>query len=252
MEKQDSSQTKDNLFKKKREIIHNFKFDENVAKIFDDMISRSVPIYNEIHKIIIDLSSKINFKPQDIIYDLGCSTGSTLSLLSSHLKNKAPSLKLRYIGIDSSQDMIKEALVKKHLYKTCTELIQEDLNLVNLLPSKLIIMNYTLQFIKPHLRQEVLKNIYNSLKTGGCFILTEKTISDQTQINNLMTELYYDFKKRNGYSEIEISQKREALEKVLIPRTTNEQINLLKSSGFQTVDTVFKWYNFTCFLGIKQ
>ena len=109
-------------------------------------------------------------------------------------------------------------------------------------------MNYTLQFIPKDSRPQVLSKIYDALQDDGYFILAEKIKSDENDINDLMIELYYDFKRRNGYSELEISQKREALENVLVPLTPKEQINNLKSAGFQKVEMLFRWYNFCCYL----
>ncbi len=115
----------------------------------------------------------------------------------------------------------------------------------------MVIMNYTLQFIPRDRRLGLVKKIYDSLNTGGVFIFSEKIVSSNTSVNDLLTDLYYDFKRRNGYSELEISQKREALENVLIPLTAEEQMELLQKAGFVKCEVLFRWYNFACFIGIK-
>ncbi len=131
------------------------------------------------------------------------------------------------------------------------ELVQSDLEKIVFEPSGFVIMNYTLQFINPLNRLELLQKIYQSLRPGGIFILSEKIKVENSEIESLITDLYYDFKRRNGYSELEISQKREALEKVLNPLTPSSQIELLKIAGFKKVEILFRCYNFACYIGIK-
>ena len=112
-------------------------------------------------------------------------------------------------------------------------------------------MNYTLQFLDPDKRQQVLVNIHNGLREGGVFMLSEKIRVDEEHIHKLLTELYYDFKRRGGYSELEIAQKREALENVLRPITPEQQLEALRDAGFTKVDMIFRWYNFASYIGIR-
>lgn len=233
----------DRFYAQAKEVIPPFKFDEGVAGVFDDMVSRSVPFYDEIHKIILDLG-RYCLNDGDIVYDLGCSTGSTFELLSSFYGHK----NLEFIGIDNSQAMIDKA--REKLGKLA-ELHCQDITEIEFKKSAMIIMNYTLQFLGPIHRQDILCKIYKSLKPGGMFILSEKIESPDDSIQALTTDLYYDFKRRNGYSELEISQKREALEDVLIPFTPEKQIQQLKNAGFTKVEMIFRWYNFALYLGIK-
>jgi tRNA (cmo5U34)-methyltransferase len=242
---------KDHIFNTKKKFISNFSFNDEVAEVFDDMVSRSVPFYAEIHKIILDLVDSY-YCPGDQIYDLGCSTGTTISILSRHIQNKfkkgAPSI----FGVDNSPQMLKKCQEKlqSHLIEN-VELICEDINETVFLPSKIFIMNYTLQFLPPEEREKLIHRIYQSLKPGGIFILSEKIISENDEIDALLVKLYYDFKRRNGYSELEISQKREALENVMTPVTVNDQLSMLKSAGFKKTDVLFRWYNFACYFAIK-
>ncbi len=242
---------KDNIFSKKLNKITKFEFDETVASVFDDMLNRSIPFYDEIHKIILDIL-EYTFHNNDTIYDLGCSTGTTLTLLHNFLKFKKNTSRFKLIGIDNSMPMIKKAKIKLQQNKiTNTKLMCSDLEKIKLSTSGMIIMNYTLQFIPEKKRETLIKTIFDSLREGGIFIFSEKIISNNENINDLLTTLYYNFKKRNGYSEIEIAQKREALENVLIPLAPNSQIELLKNAGFKKVETIFRWYNFASFIGIK-
>jgi len=238
---------KDTIFKSKLEKIKDFEFNEEVATVFDDMVSRSIPFYSEIHRIILDIISK-SFLDGDTIYDLGCSTGNTLSFISDFLGDRKSNL----IGVDNSPSMLSVCSKKfnENGIKN-VELIQSDIENVDYKKCGIFIMNYTLQFINPLNRLKLLQKIYQSLRPGGVFILSEKIKVENNEIDDLFIDLYYDFKRRNGYSELEIAQKREALEKVLNPLTPTSQIELLKMAGFKKVEVLFRWYNFASYIGIK-
>jgi tRNA (cmo5U34)-methyltransferase len=158
----------------------------------------------------------------------------------------------KLVGIDNSPSML--SICEKKLLENGVknyELKLSGLENIEFETSGFNIMNYTLQFINPLNRLELLQKIYKSLRPEGVFILSEKIKVENKEIDDLFTDLYYDFKRRNGYSELEISQKREALEKVLNPLTPNSQIELLKMAGFKKVETLFRWYNFASYIGIK-
>jgi tRNA (cmo5U34)-methyltransferase len=238
---------RDTYFSEPMKEIKPFVFDEGVAEVFDDMVSRSVPFYHEIHRIIKDLLNYY-FKDGDSIYDFGCSTGTTIELMSKHLWDKDA----RFVGVDNSAAMIAKAKAKlSHLWHPY-ELVTDDIEAVDLFQAGVVVMNYTLQFIPKERRPALLKKIYSGLRPGGIFIFTEKIDSEDSEIHELLTTLYYDFKKRQGYSELEIAQKREALERVLVPHTPESQLALLKEAGFKKNAMIFRWYNFACFIGIKD
>ncbi|MCK5883515.1 MAG: carboxy-S-adenosyl-L-methionine synthase CmoA [Bacteriovoracaceae bacterium] len=240
---------KDKIFDTELKKIKGFEFNSDVAEVFDDMLSRSIPFYDEIHRIILDLAGRLKLD-NEIIYDIGCSTGTTISIVDKFLKNKKQ--KANFIGIDSSGPMLEKCRAKLKRKKiTNTELICDSIENIKLQKSMFAVMNYTLQFIDTAKRPELLKKIYRSLKPGGVFVLSEKIKCTNHTVNDLLIDLYYDFKRRNGYSELEISQKREALENVLVPLTPERQIELLKKAGFKKVEVIFRWYNFACFIGIK-
>lgn len=254
-----NNNTLDRVFGEKLPVIRDFEFNEQVANAFDDMVSRSVPFYHEIHGIILDILDRIvekrpASKPEaSCIYDLGCSTGTTLSLIYRHFAKKKIARDFKFIGVDNSVHMIKKCREKMLSTRVKNfELICDRIENVTCDPAMMVIMNYTLQFIDVKDRLLLLKKIHQGLEKGGVLILSEKIKSDDRDINNFLTDLYYDFKRRNGYSELEISQKREALENVLIPLPPEKQISLLKEAGFKTFETIFRWYNFACFIGIKQ
>lgn len=238
---------KDTIFKNKLERIEDFQFNQEVALAFDDMVSRSIPFYKEIQSIILDILSKA-FLEGDLIYDLGCSTGNTILSIGEYLKGR----RYKLVGIDNSAPMLEVCQRKISQYNmTDVQLIRGNLEKINFQQCGMAIMNYTLQFIHPFKRLQVLQKIHKSLRQDGIFILSEKIKVEDGQFQSLFTELYYDFKRRNGYTELEISQKREALEKVLKPFTPDAQLELLKIAGFKKVETLFRWYNFACYLGIK-
>ncbi len=242
----------DQIFSQKRNFISNFKFDENVARVFDDMVQRSVPFYDEIHKIICDLVPKYLRNDHDTFLDLGCSTGTTITIVDHFLKAHTNSPNINFVGVDNSGPMLKicEEKFLKHQVLNA-KLYEMSLPELPAIKSKMVVMNYTLQFIAPNKREKLLQDIYELVEPGGVFLLAEKIKTNDTQIEELTTDLYYDFKRRNGYSELEISQKREALEEVMIPDAPEEQIALLKKVGFKSSEMVFRWYNFACYLCLK-
>ncbi|MDD0851934.1 carboxy-S-adenosyl-L-methionine synthase CmoA [Halobacteriovorax sp. GB3] len=242
--------SRDEVFRTKLRTIKGFEFNQQVADVFDDMVSRSIPFYDEIHRIILDLIDR-GLKNKGKIYDLGCSTGTTFALIDGHLKSKNEQTP-KYFGIDMSAPMLEKAKTKleKHGVENF-ELRDEDVCETEISDASMVVMNYTLQFIEKSQRLELLKKIYNNLEEGGLFVLSEKLLCREEGINDLITDLYYDFKRRNGYSELEISQKREALENVLVPLSPDEQLQLLKDAGFKKVDIIFRWYNFASYVGIK-
>lgn len=242
---------KDQVYSRPLDKIKGFEFNESVASVFDDMISRSVPFYDEIHRLLLDVLDR-TYPGDGKIYDLGCSTGTTMALIDRHLKSSGKDSSPQFVGIDSSAPMLKRAEEKLRENQISSfELRCEDINQTDLSESQLTIMNYTLQFIPMEKRSELLEKIYDSLLPGGVFLLSEKLKSPNEHIDNFITDLYYDFKRRNGYSELEISQKREALENVLVPLTPKQHMEMLNQAGFTKVEMIFRWYNFACYLGIK-
>lgn len=238
---------RDEIFSNKLENITPFRFNDEVANAFDDMVERSIPNYNEIHKIIIDLVTRY-YPGSGIVYDLGCSTGTTIQMLEKIFVEK--NRFISFVGVDTSVPMLEKAKEKCEKVREVT-FLAEDMSEVELKDAKVVILNYTLQFFQQEGRVEFLKKIYKSLSQGGILILSEKIKSKGTLMQDCITDLYYDFKRRNGYSELEISQKREALENVLVPITPEEQVEMLKVAGFQESEMLFRWYNFESFLAIK-
>ena len=233
----------DKVFEKS--ITKQFEFDEEVASVFDDMLNRSVPFYKEMQRLSINFACNF-LEENDKVYDLGCSTASTLIELSKHCVSK-----LELIGVDNSTAMLNRDSKKAKAFGVDIELINSDLHDVDYTNAKLILSNYTLQFIRPLQREKLVKKVFDSLKKEGIFIFSEKVISSNSKLNKQSIDEYYEFKKTQGYSEFEISQKREALENVLIPYTEEENKKMILDAGFSHCETIFKWVNFATFIAIK-
>jgi len=231
----------DTLFGKPLQRVIDFNFDESVAGVFDDMLARSVPGYLDIQKMIGEIAKSFYIEGTNI-YDLGCSTGTTLLSVYRAVGDRG-----RYIGIDYSEPMLKRAKDKllANNFDAYYDLKKADLNgEVEIDNATVVILNLTLQFIRPLFRDKIISNIYNGLKDDGCLILVEKVLGNNSLINRLFIEYYYNFKRDNGYSDLEISQKRETLENILIPYKLEENFELLQRNGFRVPDVFFKWYNF--------
>lgn len=242
----DDQNTRDEIFNSPQEDIAPFEFNDKVAQVFDDMVSRSIPFYEEIHRLIVDLTHRY-YKNRGKVYDLGCSTGTTIDLLERSFGDKP----ISFVGVDTSGPML-ELATKKCAHVRDVSFLEEDMTKVDFKDAEIVIFNYTLQFLKAEKRGHLLKKIYEALPPGGCLILSEKIKSPSSLMESCITDLYYDFKRRNGYSELEISQKREALENVLVPLTPKEQILMLEESGFKETEMLFRWYNFASYLAVKE
>lgn len=231
---------KDKVFEKPIE--KKFEFDEAVASVFDDMLSRSVPFYDEVRKLVISLilaKEKEGLK----VLDLGSSTAKFL--LDLHSKMSA---NMQLKGLDNSQSMLDRAEQKCQAFGANIELELADMLTYTYHEEDVIVANYTLQFIRPMQRVELIKKLYEGLNDDGVFIFSEKVVFEDKTIDKDMIDIYYDYKKKQGYSEYEIAQKREALENVLIPFTIEENIQMCKDAGFKSVETIFQWANFVTFV----
>ena len=239
---------RDKIFNNKRRLIQNFNFDRETARVFDDMLNRSVPFYEEIQRMIGEIASDFAV-PGTNLYDLGCSTCNTFLWIDPSVPKG-----VSFIGVDSSPEMLEKGRQKLRLTKTKRKFKLMHLDLNKRIPVKnasVVILNLTLQFIRPLYRERAIRSIASGLNEDGCLILVEKVLSQHSTINRLFIKYYYEFKKRNGYSELEIAQKREALENVLIPYHFDENRELLLKNGFKGCDMFFRWYNFCGMLALK-
>lgn len=241
--------SKDEVFKDEIEKASDFKFSANVARVFDDMVNRSVPFYGEIQRMMAELTAE-HAKEEADVYDLGCSTGTTMIGMDTMVKQG-----IRFIGVDDSPEMLDKCKSKllEIGFSRDYELRCADLNEgVKITNASVVVLCLTLQFVRPIYRERLLKNIYDGINRGGALILVEKILAEESQFNREFINYYYNYKRRNHYSEMEISQKREALENVLIPYKLSENITLLRDTGFAHCEVFFKWYNFAGLIAVKK
>jgi tRNA (cmo5U34)-methyltransferase len=241
------SEKTDNIFSQPKPSAP-FKFDQQVAEVFPDMIKRSVPGYPLIIEQIQKLAS-IYVKPQGHCYDLGCSLGAASLAMSNGIKVADAKI----IGVDNSQDMLSRCQQHIQVFKQHTpiELVCGNIQDISLQNADMVVINFTLQFIPVDDRQALISRIYDALNPQGILMLSEKVQFEDKVTNDLMIELHHQFKRENGYSDLEISQKRNALENVLIPDTIETHYQRLHNAGFNSYTTWLQQYNFLSMIAVK-
>ena len=239
---------RDTVFSEPLDRIGDFKFDERVADVFADMISRSVPGYALLIQYI-ELFAAVFYRRNSRSYDLGCSLGEGALAILRGAGRKDHSI----IAIDNSPPMIRKcrALLKQKNADSEINLICADLQDVKIESASIVLMNYTLQFIKKDLRNQVIQKIYDGLLSGGILILSEKLKDSNPQDSGFLIDMYHAFKKAKGYSKLEISQKRTALENVLIPETLEDHLIRLKKCGFRQAVNWLQCFNFFSIVAVK-
>jgi len=234
---------KDKVFEKPIE--KKFEFDQAVASVFDDMLSRSVPFYDEVRSLVISLILSEQKAGKNVL-DLGVSTAKFLLDLHSKME-----VNMQLKGIDNSPAMLERAEQKCQAFGAVIDLELADMMAYDYQNEDIIVANYTLQFIRPMQRIELIKRLYEGLNEEGIFIFSEKVVFEDKRLDKELIDIYYDYKKTQGYSDYEIAQKREALENVLIPFTIEENIRMCKKAGFKNINTIFQWANFVTFVAKK-
>ncbi len=239
----------DKVFDEKIKHASDFKFGTTVANVFDDMVNRSVPFYGEMQRMIAELAAD-HSKENTYVYDLGCSTGTTMIGMNTLVPET-----IEFIGVDDSPQMLEKCdnKLKEAGFKRNYQLINADLNSsIEINNASVVVLCLTLQFVRPIHRERLVKTIFDGLQKDGVLILIEKILAEDNTFNRDFIKYYYDMKRRNYYSEMEISQKREALENVLIPYKLSENNLMLREAGFAHVEVFFKWYNFAGLIAIKK
>ncbi|MCM1984596.1 methyltransferase domain-containing protein [Lyngbya confervoides] len=225
-----------------------FEFDAEVARVFDDMVSRSVPLYRDVLVSAAQWAIAY-YQPQTKLVDVGCSTGTFLEFLGRMMPEPA-----QLVGLDSAQPMIDRAQEKlAPLSATHTlELVCGSATDYSFAHSSVVIMNYTLQFLPLKQRRSLLLQIYQGLEPGGLLYLSEKVVSPFPQLQETIMQQYERFKVNNGYAQREVERKKEALEQVLVPLSEPQLRDLLQASGFTTLDSLIKQHNFMTFVALKN
>jgi len=243
-----ATEERDRLFAETDAGASDFRFGTRTAAVFDDMVGRSVPYYDEFQRMSCELAADFA-APGTTLYDLGCATGTTLQAL-----DRVVPADVRFVGVDNSEEMLAKACGKLVSLKDgrSLELINADLNSGPVIEDgSVAILLLTLQFVRPLFRERVMRRICAGLKPNGCLILVEKILSRHSLLNRQFIKYYYELKRRRGYSEVEIAQKREALENVLVPYRHEENVEMLERVGFSQVEEFFRWYNFCGVVAVK-
>lgn len=244
-------QPPDRLFAQPLAEVPDFAFNEDVVRVFPDMIKRSVPGYPTIVENIGVLAAQFA-QPHSTLYDLGSSLGAVTQALRRHVRTED----CQVIAVDNSQAMVErcreylnaqDSMFQELLPVT---VIEGDILNLALKPASVIALNFTLQFIAPQRRLELLTRIRNALVPGGALILSEKLRFDVPDEQALLTELHVAFKRANGYSELEIAQKRSAIENVMKPDSLEENRDRLLAAGFSRVVPWFQCLNFASMIAL--
>ncbi|KAB7691613.1 carboxy-S-adenosyl-L-methionine synthase CmoA [Plesiomonas shigelloides] len=240
---------RDTIFSTPIAQLGDFSFDERVAEVFPDMIQRSVPGYSNIIATIGMLAKRF-IQPNTQAFDLGCSLGAATLSMRRNIDVEG----VRLIAVDNSAAMIERC--RRHIdafrSDTPVDIIEGDIRQVKIENASMVVLNFTLQFLPPDDRQALLNRIYDGLRPGGALVLSEKfSFADQT-IGDLLFDMHLDFKRANGYSELEISQKRSALENVMLTDSVETHKARLQQAGFEHAEVWFQCFNFGSMLAIKS
>lgn len=226
---------------------NSWSFEGETAKYFDDHVRQSIPGYDHGHELILSLSDFFVL-PDSVCYDLGSSTGALINKLVNRHYSSKPGI--RWIGIDSVKEMINEAESKKSPIDSI-EFINADARDVELLNSDFIISYYFVQFVPPRDRQTLINKIYNSLNWGGAFVWFEKVRVPDARFQDILNNLYTNFKLQQGFTPQEIINKSESLKSVLEPFSHQGNLDLLKRAGFKDIMPVFRDICFEGLICIK-
>ncbi len=238
--------SRDELYRGHNSQLGDFVFDDAVAEVFPDMIQRSVPGYPAIINMIQLLAGRYA-QPDSLLLDLGCSLGASTVALASGAQDRA----CRVVGVDNAQPMLERAAVLSAQRHPEIEWRHADVRDMPISDASVVVLNFTLQFVPVEDRPALLGRIHDGLRPGGILILSEKIAGDDARSDRLLTEMHHAFKRANGYSELEISRKRSALENVLVPETLATHRERLHAAGFARSDLWFQCFNFVSLVACR-
>lgn len=242
------SNPRDTLFSDPLAEIGLFTFDDTVARVFPDMIKRSVPGYPTIVAMTGLLAGKYAIAGTSL-YDLGCSLGASTLAMRQNVRQPDCSI----IGVDNSTSMLQRCqnIIDTDTHDIPVTLTCSDLQDVEIENASVVVLNFTLQFIPREVRDKVIGDIYRGLQPGGIMVLSEKVTFEDPHLDELNIDLHHQFKRANGYSELEVAGKRSALENVLLPETLNQHKQRIASAGFSSCDVWFQCFNFASLVALK-
>ncbi len=244
-----NKKNRDSIYAQPIRTISDFTFDEKVAAVFPDMIKRSVPGYANIISMISVLAGRYA-QPQSFFYDLGCSLGAATLAIRHGAKQPG----CRIIAVDNSPAMLERC--RQNLTFDSggapADLVCADIRNIRIQRASVVVLNFTLQFLQKKDRASVLAQIHDGMLPGGVLILSEKISFENKKQNDLHIDLHHTFKRANGYSALEISQKRAALENVMIPESVPKHLERLAAAGFSRCEVWFQCFNFISILAIRE
>ncbi len=239
---------RDTLFSVPIAHLGDWTFDERVAEVFPDMVQRSVPGYSNIISMIGMLAERF-VKPDTQIYDLGCSLGAATLSMRRNIQASG----CQIIAVDNSPAMIERCRRHIDAFRAATpvNVIEADIRDIVIENASLVVLNFTLQFLAPEERQTLLNRICQGLNPGGALVLSEKFSFEDAKVGELLFNMHHDFKRANGYSELEISQKRNMLENVMLTDSVETHKSRLAQAGFEHSEVWFQCFNFGSLLALK-
>lgn len=236
---------RDRVFARRLAEVRAFEFDDAVAEVFHDMISRSVPGYALLLRMI-GLYAEIFVTPGSRVYDLGCSLGDASRVIAERAGGRGATI----VAGDKSPAMIERCRARPAagapIDWRCADIRELEFD-----AASLVILNLTLQFLDPAEREPLLQRIHDGMLPGAALVLSEKVRFDDADEERRMTQLYQGFKKTMGYSDLEIAQKRNALENVLVPDSIARHEDRLRRVGFGEIYCCFRGFNFVSWLAVK-
>jgi len=238
----------DKIYSEYRQRISGFVFDDKVASVFEDMISRSVPGYATVIAMTRVIAAEYATASSNC-YDLGCSLGASTLAMRHGIQTE----NCRIISVDNSAAMVEKCkkIITDDASTTPVEVILADILDIDIENASVAVMNFVLQFLSPARRDEMIQKIYDGMNDGGVFVLSEKiTYPDETE-EDFQVTMHHDFKRLHGYSDLEVSQKRKSLENVLIPDTLETHLQRLRDAGFKKSYVWFKCFNFVSLAAFK-
>ncbi len=241
--------SKDDIYANPIDALPAFRFDEEVVRVFPDMIKRSVPGYSTIIAMTGLLAGRYA-GPGTTCYDLGCSLGASTLAMRQQVRGEG----CRIVGVDNSRAMIErcKSVIDTDSHELPVELVLADIEDVAIENASVVVLNFTLQFIAVEKRAALMERIFDGLEPGGILVLSEKVLFADPHLNQLNIDLHHDFKRANGYSDLEIAQKRQALENVLVPETLDAHRERLTAAGFGSCDVWFQCFNFASLVALKS
>ncbi|VAW32025.1 tRNA (cmo5U34)-methyltransferase [hydrothermal vent metagenome] len=241
--------TQDRIYAAEKEIVTPFEFNEEVVAVFPDMIDRSVPGYRLLLPLIGQIASRYA-QPHSRCYDLGCSLGAVTLALRQQIEQPGCCI----TAVDNAPAMITQCRhnVARAGDGIPVEIVEADICQIPIRNASVVVLNFTFQFVPPPLRDGLIQHVYDGLLPGGALILSEKVVFEPPELNQRLVQLHHEFKRANGYTDLEISQKRTALEDVLVSETVMQHQERLHQAGFATVDLWFQAFNFVSLLAVKK